>query len=248
MATDVQEEGDGVAVAEREAEYTPDPMVLKNLAKVDVPRDVDEAAVFGFHEEGLADLVERLGENGVDVTALLSDLAALDPDRLMRAHRAITYRIRVMQRRGEAEQRRIAARVEQLTRQDLRRLERVEGQLRGAAFQLRETTKGKVKSLSTLHGTVQTRVTAQSYEVPKGCVDEVLAFLEEHGMEALIRVKRELNLVNLKAVAQVRDGRVFVPCEPIGAPAINDVALPGVEVKPEAMGYVITHTWPTERV
>jgi hypothetical protein len=263
-----QEDGTATVAAPAQGERPPvSPDVLRNLTAAErkLPEQVEAEDVFSFADEDLFAKVEQLEEAGVDVGALLSELAAMEPDHLMEVHRAIA--LRILQARGRAKRRQEewAGWVERTTRSDIRRLEYVEGQLASAAFQLRERSKGKLKTLSTAAGKVATRTVAAGLRLPDeedGMV--VLAqVLAATGQLGCFRYVPVIDRAALGKLTQVIDGKVCLPVPADNAAQLRQAGvsmltqggeeggdlryflpLPGVEQIPERMSYNVTHTWP----
>ncbi|HUT57368.1 MAG TPA: host-nuclease inhibitor Gam family protein [Phycisphaerae bacterium] len=198
--------------------------------------DVDEES-FGFADEDLAGLCDRLGEEGVDIPALLTELAAMDPDRQMRRYRAMAIRKAMIEAQVEREKLRLELwRHKQIVALDRDMVFLGQG-LTNAARSLAERTKGKIKKLDTPWGYVQLRKLPPSLRVED--VDAALAALDElivRGVciEGFIRIKREVNASLLKKA--MLDGEIeSIPGVRLEQPEEDSVtikpALPDLERK-----------------
>jgi len=119
-------------------------------------RDVTEES-FGFADEKLSDLLDLLNEDGVNTPELLEELAAFDPDQLMRRYRAVTIRKMHVAAQAQRERDRLNSwEVAKLLPLD-RQCEFIGAQLQVAVRALAEKTNGKVKKLDTPHGYIQLR-------------------------------------------------------------------------------------------
>jgi len=159
----------------------------------------DEAAEesFGFADEDLAALCDRLDQQGVDVPALLEEIAAIDPDRLMRRYRAMVLRKRTFAEQAARERERLEAWVTAKTQGLDRQIEFLATGLTGAARALAERTNGKVKRLDTPWGYVQLRKQPASLKVED--VDSALTTLDNRGLaDEYVRVTRAVNAAALK--------------------------------------------------
>ena len=187
----------------------------------------DESAddvAFGFADDHLVDLMEKLDEAGVDTAALLSEMASLDPDRLMRSHRAVTY----LHDKNVAAAEREKQRIDDLTARKNAPLER-RAQYLGeilvqAARVLAERTGGKVKKLDTLTGYVQLRKPTPSLVVDDE--EATVAWLKTAGFPDYVRVKESVDKAQMK-----RDWEGFT-----GMPGVR------LETPPEDSA-TIKHIW-----
>jgi len=155
-------------------------------------QDVVEES-FGFADEDLAGLCDRLSEEGVDVQSLLTELAGIDPDRLMRRYRAMTIRKQSIAEQAAEERSRLDAWVQAKTQGLDRQLEFLGGQLVTAARELAKRTHGKVKKLDTPWGHVQLRKQPASLVVEDA--EKALGALTD---EQFIRVTRSIDKAALK--------------------------------------------------
>ena len=187
-----------------------------------------EEESFGFADEGLAGLCDRLGEEGVDVPGLLTELAAMDPDRQMRRYRAIAIRRAMIGAQVKRETVRLEAwRYAKVSGLD-RQLAFLAQGLTNAARSLVERTKGKVKKLETPWGYVQIKDLPISLTITD--VDAALAALPEK----FIRVTREVDKNGL--LAAMKTGEIeTVPGVTMARPEEDSVtikpALPDLERK-----------------
>ena len=189
--------------------------------------DVDEES-FGFADEDLTGLCDRLGEEGVDVPALLTELATMDPDRQMRRYRAIAIRRAMIGAQVKRETVRLEAwRYAKVSSLDKELAFLAQG-LTNAARSLVERTKGRVKKLETPWGYVQIKDLPISLTITD--VDAALAALPEK----FIRVTREVDKKGL--LAAMKTGEVeTVPGVEMARPEEDSVtikpALPDLERK-----------------
>ena len=190
-----------------------------------------EEESFGFADEDLAGLCDRLGEEGVDVPALLTELAAMDPDRQMRRYRAIAIRRAMIGAQVKRETVRLEAwRYAKVSSLDKELAFLAQG-LTNAARSLVERTKGRVKKLETPWGYVQIKDLPISLTITD--VDAALAALPEK----FIRVTREVDKKGL--LAAMKTGEVeAVPGVTMARPEEDSVtikpALPDLEVADDA--------------
>jgi len=214
------------------------------MAEKATPVLSDGEVEFGFANADLADLMDQLQQEGTDVPALLEQMARLDPDTLMLRHRATAYKIALK----EASVRRQKAALDLWLEGETKTLRKSHDQLTQtlvmAANDLAIRTKGKVKKLGTPYGFVQLRKAAATIEVDD--VDAALEWLQQHGLEQYIRVKREINMQLLKAAALGSEERDPVASQCVAIGTDQGVQVLGAmhwDIPAEENTATITHTY-----